>query len=46
MVYLIYKIDNWPKLLLIAIFAYNNSIYSLTNKAPHKLLKGYPVDFT
>ena len=30
----------------MAIFAYNNSIHSLTNKASHKLLKGYRVDFT
>ena len=30
----------------MAIFVYNNSVYSLTNKAPHKLLKGYRADFT
>ena len=28
------------------MFVYNNSIHSLTNKAPHELLKGYRIDFT
>ena len=43
-VYYNYKQDNWPKLLLIAIFAYNNNIYIITRRTPQDLLIGYIAD--
>jgi hypothetical protein len=43
-VYYNYKQDNWPKLLPIAIFVYNNSIYVITRRTPQDLLIGYIAD--
>ena len=40
-VYCNYKQDNWPELLPMAAFAYNNSVHSATDKAPNELLSGY-----
>ena len=40
-VYCNYKQDNWPGLLPMAAFAYNNSVHSATEKAPNELLSGY-----
>ncbi len=44
-VYSNYKMDNWPELLPMAAFAYNNSVHASTGKTPHELLKGYTASF-
>ena len=43
-VYCNYKQDNWPEILPMAAFAYNNSIHASTLKAPQDLLMGYIAD--
>ena len=43
-VYSNYKQDNWPKLLPMAAFAYNNSVHASTGKALQQLLMGYTAD--
>ena len=40
-VYCNYTQDNWPELLPMAAFAYNNSVHASTQKAPNELLSGY-----
>ena len=44
-VYANYKMDNWPELLSMTAFAYNNSVHASTGKTPHELLKGYIAGF-
>ena len=43
-VYCNYKQDNWPEILPMAAFAYNNSVHASTNKTPQELLMGYLAD--
>ena len=40
-VYCNFKQDNWPELLPMAMFAYNNSKHASTGKTPNELLRGY-----
>ncbi len=43
-VYSNYKQDNWPELLPMAAFAYNNSVHASTNRTPQEMLMGYTAD--
>ncbi len=44
-VYFNYKMNNWPELLSMATFAYNNSVHASIGKTSHELLKGYTASF-
>ena len=44
-VYYNYKQNNWPKLLSITAFAYNNNVHSSTDRAFNELFKDYVADF-
>ena len=44
-VYCNYKQNNWPKLLLMAAFAYNNNVHLNIDRAFNELLKSYVADF-
>ncbi len=44
-VYFNYKMNNWSELLLMMMFAYNNSIHASIKKTSHELLKKYTASF-
>lgn len=44
-VYSNYKMNNWPELLPMAAFAYNNNVHASIEKTSHELLKEYTASF-
>ena len=44
-VYFNYKINIWSELLLMMMFAYNNSVHANIKKTSHELFKKYTASF-